>query len=185
MKTLVIHASPNDDGLTATAAEAALRGAQAAGAEGELISLRKLDIQACRACDEGWGLCRSENRCVTEDDFQQVRTQMSQADALVLVTPVYFGDLSEVLKSYLDRLRRCEFTFADSKLAGTPVLLMAAAGGGGGGGPTALHALEVYCNHLRLPVFDWLVLTRRNRDYMLVAAQAAGEALVGHAQAEG
>jgi len=42
------------------------------------------------------------------DDFQSLREKINGADALVFSTPVYFGDISESAKSFLDRWRRCE-----------------------------------------------------------------------------
>ncbi|UCH34636.1 MAG: flavodoxin family protein, partial [Armatimonadota bacterium] len=108
MKVIAIQTSPNEDGLTATMAQMALDGAKAAGAETELIHLCGASIEACRQCENGWGLCRSEGRCVIEDDFEDLRRRIGEAGAVVISTPVYFGDLSEAAKCFFDRLRRCE-----------------------------------------------------------------------------
>ncbi len=179
MKILVMQASPNEDGLTATMGKAALAGAEAAGAETELVHIRKLDLGSCRACEDGWGRCRQESLCVIEDDLENVRGKMSEADGIVLSTPVYFGDVAEVVKNLLDRLRRCEQAGpADPRVEGTAVLGIAAAGGGGGGGPTCLVAMERYFAHHGMPIFDMMIVTRRSRDYMLPAAREAGERLV-------
>ena len=152
MKILVIQASPNEDGLTAGIAKEAQAGAEAAGAATEMVHLRKLELAACLAC---------------------------AADGIILSTPVYFGDVAEVVKSLFDRLRRCERAGpADPRVEGRWVLAIGAAGGGGGGGPTCLVALERYFAHLGLPVFDQLIVTRRSMDYMLPAARQAGERLV-------
>lgn len=185
MKAIAIQASPNVDGLTATIAQTALDGAAAAGAGTELIHLCKLRIEACRQCEDGWGRCRREGLCIIEDDMQSLRQRIGEADALIIANPVYFGDLSEVAKSFLDRLRRCERHTQDSSLAGTTVLTIAAAGGGGGGGPTCLANFERYYSVLGWPVFDGMSVTRRSREYMLVAARAAGEKLVQHLQQPG
>jgi len=182
MRILVMQASPNEDGLTAGMAKQALSGAQAAGAETELVHLRKLKLESCRACeDDGWGRCRQESLCIIEDDLEQLRSKMAAADGMVLSTPVYFGNVAEVVKNFLDRLRRCERAGPqDPKVEGRWVLAIAAAGGGGGGGPTCLVAMEHYFAHLGLPVFDQMIVTRRSRDYMLPAAREAGERLVRH-----
>jgi len=180
MKVIGIQTSPNEDGLTATMAQMALDGARAAGATTEFIHLCKMNLESCRQCENGWGLCRREGQCIIEDDFADVRRRMSEPDALVICTPVYFGDVSEVTKAFFDRLRRCERSTESSQLKGTPVLSIAAAGGGGGGGPTTLVTLERYYAVLGWPVFDGLIVTRRSREYMLVAARAAGEKMVKH-----
>jgi multimeric flavodoxin WrbA len=184
MKVIAMQTSPNEDGLTATMAQMALDGAAAAGAETELIHLCQVNLEACRQCENGWGLCRREGRCIIEDDFQKVRECLGGAGALVVSTPVYFGDMSERAKVFFDRLRRCERHSEKSALKGTPVLSIAAAGGGGGGGPTTLVSLERYYGVLGWPVFDSLIATRRSREYMLVAARAAGEKLVGHVEGQ-
>jgi len=185
VKVLGIQTSPNEDGLTASMALAALRGAEAAGAETELIHLRKLDIQTCRACDRGWGICRTEYRCIIDDAFQGVRDKMGEAEALVISTPVYFGEVSEVAKSFLDRLRRCEFPMGeDSPIQGTPALAIAAAGGSGGGVITALEMLERYMRVIAIRPFDFVTVTRWTRDHKLPMAEAAGRRLVEFAQSE-
>ena len=66
-----------------------------------------MTIERCRQCDDdGWGLCRREGRCIIEDDFAGLVDKIARADAVVFSTPVYFSDLSESMKAFLDRLRR-------------------------------------------------------------------------------
>jgi len=179
MKILALQASPNEDGLTASMAKEAMAGAKAAGAEVELVHLRNLKLEACRACEDGWGRCRREGLCIIEDDLEVVREKMAAADGVILSTPVYFGDVAEVVKNYLDRLRRCERAGpGDPRVEGKWMLGIAAAGGGGGGGPTCLVAMERYYAHLGLPVFDQMIVTRRSREYMLPAARSSGERFV-------
>jgi len=98
---------------------------------------------------------------------------------VVIGTPVYFGEVSEVTKSFFDRLRRCRMGPREWKLGEKPTLCVAAPGGGGRGGPTTLVELDRYLDRFAMPPFDWLILTRRNRDYQLAACEKAGEALVG------
>lgn len=179
MRVLGIQTSPNEDGLTASMALAALKGAEAAGAETELIHLRKLDVRTCQACDRGWGMCRSEHRCVIEDEFQSVRERMGNADAVIVSTPVYFGEVSEITKSFFDRLRRCEFPLGeDSPIHGTAAIGIAAAGGSGRGAVTALEMLERYLSMCGLRPFDLITVTRFTRDHKLPMAEAAGRRLV-------
>ncbi len=108
MKILAMQGSPNVDGLTAKMAKQAVAGAGAAGAKTELLALCELKLGACRQCDDGWGQCRREGTCIIDDDFDGVRQKMAAVDGIVISTPVYWGNLSEVFKSFLDRLRRCE-----------------------------------------------------------------------------
>jgi len=180
MKIIGLQASPNEDGLTAQILKAALEGSMQAGAETELVPIRSLNIAACLACENGWGICRTEGRCIQEDDFELVRQKLSGADAFIISTPVYFGEVSEVTKSFLDRLRRCEWPLGErSLLKGKPALGIAAAGGSGGGAVSALLMLERYLQYLRCRVFDLLTVTQRSKTYQLQAARMAGKLLTG------
>jgi multimeric flavodoxin WrbA len=179
MEVIVLSASPNIDGLTAACADAAARGAAMAGATVARVRLNDLRVGSCRACGDGWGTCRSEHRCQVEDDFQRLHAQVANADALVLVTPVYFGEMSESAKAFTDRLRRCEATRGNgSALSDKSQILVAAAGGGGGGTVTCLHAMERWARHVRARVFDLVPVTKWTRAHKLQTIQAAAQALV-------
>jgi multimeric flavodoxin WrbA len=179
MHVLLIHSSPNHDGLTAACATAAADGVRAAGGEAEIVRLNDLDVGMCQACGNGWGTCRTGHECQVEDGFQALHTRICAADALVLVTPVYWGEMSESAKALTDRLRRCEATRGDaSHLAGKPVLAVAAAGGSGGGMITCLASMERWINHTRAKVWDLLPVNRWSRPYKLTAIREAARAMV-------
>ena len=185
MKALVISASPNDDGLTAACAQAAVAGLSAEGAEVQQAYLNDLNIGHCHACDRGWGTCQEKHHCQIEDDFQALHEQTCQADMLVLVTPVYWGDLSELAKAFTDRLRRCEATRGEgSRLAGHPVIMVAAAGGTGNGMITCLLSMERWIDHVRARKFDLIPVNRWSRPYKLDTIRAAAEALVKELKGE-
>ncbi len=179
MKAMVFTASPNEDGLTAACAQAAVQGLLAGGADVEQVCLNHLKIDHCHACDRGWGTCQAYHRCQVEDDFQALHEQTCQAEVLVLVTPVYWGEMSESAKAFTDRLRRCEATRGqDSRLAGHPVMMVAAAGGSGNGMMTCLASLERWIDHVWARKFDLIPVNRWSREYKLNTIQAAAEALV-------
>ena len=107
MKLLMISGSRNPEGSTARMAEALLKGANSQGIPAERVFLPALTVERCRQCDAaGWGKCLPEGYCVIEDDLARVVAMMREADAIVFANPVYFGDLSESLRAFLDRLRR-------------------------------------------------------------------------------
>jgi multimeric flavodoxin WrbA len=180
MNLLVIYSSPNKDGLTAACAASAIEGIRSAGGKADEICLNDLRIGKCQACDNGWGTCHEEHRCQVEDDFQAVHARVIQVDGLVLVTPVYWGEMSESAKAFTDRLRRCEATHprGESGLAGKPVLAVAAAGGSGGGMITCLASMERWIQHITARVFDLIPVNRWSRNYKLAAIRAAAHTLV-------
>lgn len=179
MDTLVIYASPNQDGLSAACAAAAAEGARQAGARVEELRLNDLHVGMCQACDNGYGTCRTEHRCKVEDGFQTLHERIIHAGAIVLVTPVYWGEMSESAKALTDRLRRCEATLGDtSRLAGVPVIAVAAAGGTGNGTVTCLLSMERWAQHVRARVFDLIPVNRWSREYKLDTIRAAACAMI-------
>jgi len=177
MKVLIILGSRNPDGQTARAAEAFARGVKAGSGECEMICLPPLDIQRCRQCDaNGWGICRTEGKCVIEDDFAAIADKIRGADAVVFATPVYFGDLSESLQALLNRLRRT-CTHGDGKvgIAGKPAVGICVAGGGGGGAPRCCFILDWVLQSSGLAAEDMFPVRRQNLEAKLLLLEAAGK----------
>jgi multimeric flavodoxin WrbA len=187
MKIYIIQSSPNIEGLTSACANAAMEGILSAGGEAVNIRLNDLKIDMCHACDNGWGTCRNEHRCKEEDDFQGLHLRLAQADGLVLVTPVYWGEMSESVKAFADRFRRCEATQEKGKsiMFDKPVIAVAAAGGSGGGMITCLLSMERWIQHVQGRIFDLIPVNRWSRDYKLAAIRAAGSTLIKSLQSEG
>ena len=179
MRVIVIQSSPNRDGLTAACAAAAAEGTRRAGAEVEDVRLNDLDVGLCRACDDGWGICRDQHRCTQQDDFNALHERVCAADAYVFVTPVYWGEASESAKAFLDRLRRCEARRGEeSALAGKWAIAVAAAGGSGNGATHCLAELERLLFQVRARPFDLIGITRRSRAYTLACISGAAETMV-------
>ena len=177
MKVVAVQSSPNLDGLTSGLVQAVLRGLEAEGGETELIHLNKLDIEPCIACDNGWGKCRKEGICILEDDFQKLREKIAKSDALIFATPVYWHDLSESAKIFLDRLRRCETGRGFKTFTGKKAIGIASAGGSGRGAVRALYNLEDYLRRLGFDIFDLVPVTRFSKDHKLEMLERAGKRL--------
>jgi multimeric flavodoxin WrbA len=178
MNVVILSSSPNTDGLTAACARAAATGLEEAGVPSKEIRLTDSDVGRCKQCSDGWGTCLREHRCQVADGFQALHATVLSADALALVTPVYWGEMSESMKAFTDRLRRCEATRSkETPLAGTWVLGVAAAGGGGGGGVTCMAQIERLCSHIGMKRFDLVGITRWTRAYQLEVIRAAAQEL--------
>ena len=176
MKVLAILGSRNPEGRTAVAVQALLEGVQEGGGVGEQIFLTERKIESCRQCDQnGWGTCRSEGRCVIEDDFAGIVQKLRRADAAVFATPVYFGGLSESLRAFLDRLRRtCLHEAGKDGIAGKPAIGVCVAGGGGGGAPSCAVSIEKVLNHCGLDLLDLIPVRRQNLDMKLAVLAMTG-----------
>ena len=162
MKAMVISGSRNPQGQTAAAAGAVIEGLRANDVEVELAFLPPLTIERCRQCDQaGWGACRSEGRCVIEDDFARLVEGLRAADCAVFATPVYFSDLSESLRAFLDRLRRitCHET-GKAGITDTPTVGLCVSGGGPAGACAAI--LEKTLATCGFSVVDMVPVRRQN-----------------------
>lgn len=168
MNVMIFTSSPNIDGLTAACGNAAQTGAEKAGAHVVRVNLNKYRIGHCKACKNGWGSCRNEHECQVQDDFQGLHAAMSDLDAYILITPVYWGDMSESAKVFFDRLRRCEAMKRDKNLLeGKPVIAVAAAGGSGNGLISCLSTMERFFSHVKAEKFDLIGVTQKNKVYKL------------------
>lgn len=175
---LIVSASPNTDGLTASCAAAALAGFLDTGSDAQHIDLCKLELGVCQQCGQGWGTCLHEHECSLDDQLRMVYDAISAAEGLVIVTPVYYGEMSERAKAVFDRLRRCETMKGENSiLLQKPVIAIAAAGGTGGGITSCLSSMERLIQHMRGQVFDLIGVTQRSKGYMVDAIQAAASSM--------
>ena len=105
MKILAINASHRgDQGYTRFLVDLLLKGAAAAGAECEVVTLARLKIHRCLGCTRCQGP-EHPGECVyaSKDDVAQVFAKMAAADLVVYATPVYVFGITGLLKTFLDR----------------------------------------------------------------------------------
>jgi len=179
LKILVISSSPNLDGLTAACSESALKGLHLAEVKAHEVRLNDLNIGNCEACGNGWGTCLNNHTCQVLDDFQSLHIECLQADGIIFVTPVYWGEMSEASKAFMDRIRRCEATRrGESGLLGKPIIAIAAAGGSGNGMITCLLSMERWIEHVQARKFDFIPINRWNREVKLANIQQSAQVMV-------
>lgn len=103
MKIVAINSSPRGRASnTNVMVEAFLKGARMAKAETVSIFLSEKEIKHCKGCHACW--TRGPGQCVTDDDMPGVLLQMAGADIIVFASPVYFGNISGMLKVFMDRM---------------------------------------------------------------------------------
>ncbi len=106
MKIIAINASyRGDQGHTRHLINLLFEGAQAAGAECEVVTLAKHKLNRCLACDQ----CHTPEhylKCMyaEKDDVAGIFAQIAAADLVIYATPVYVFGISGLLKTFLDRL---------------------------------------------------------------------------------
>lgn len=105
MRAIAVNGSPRKNWNTATLLEHALSGAAKDGAETELVHLYDLDFKgciSCFACKKIGG--KSYGRCAVKDGLTPILKKASEADVLILGTPVYFSAETGEMRSFLERL---------------------------------------------------------------------------------
>ena len=100
MKVIGFTASPRKNGNTAWAVDKILEGAREQGAETEYFCFSELEIKPCKGCLG----CVKGDGCVIGDDMQKIYDALKQADALVLGSPIYMGQMTAQAKIFTDRL---------------------------------------------------------------------------------
>lgn len=174
MKFLIVSGNPKRDGLCRSITEEIRKGAAEGGADVEMITLENL--KRCKVCGDGWGPCRNEHKCVIDDGFLAIQDKVREAELICFVTPTYWGEVSESLKCFMDRFRRCEFGTGGA-LSGKQVLIAASPGGSGNGLLSCLDQMDRFCRHVGGVIFDYININRWNSDYKGKSAYEAAKAM--------
>jgi len=184
LKVVILVGSRNPEGQTARAADAFKEGVIRKGSQAEAVFLPQMKIERCRQCEEnGWGICRTEGRCVIEDDFAMLVEKIRNADAAVFASPVYFHDLSESLRSFLDRLRRiCRWhETGKDRIEGKAAIGICVAGGSGNGAPACTVSLEKVLTFCGFQAVDMIPVRRQNLEMKLAILRETGAWLATNA----
>lgn len=100
MHIVMLTGSPHRNGTSALLAEEFIRGAEAKGHSVQRFDTAFEEIGPCRAC---YYCARHNGECIQKDAMQNILPAILAADMLVLVTPLYFFQMSAQLKTALDR----------------------------------------------------------------------------------
>lgn len=114
MQVLGINGSPRKSWNTAILLNKALEGAASQGAATELIHLYDLNFKGCKscfACKTKGG--KSYGKCAVKDDLAPILEKVEEADAIILGSPIYFGNVSGEMRSFLERLMFPYLTYTD------------------------------------------------------------------------
>lgn len=105
MKAMAINGSPRKDWNTGRLLKKALEGAESKGAETELIHLYDYSFKGCISCfackmRDG----KSYGKCGFRDEMTPVYEKIKDINVLFLGSPIYFGDVTGELRSFIERL---------------------------------------------------------------------------------
>ncbi len=102
MKVAAFCGSGRKEGNTALLLRAVLEPLAKAGAETELVELAGSEIRGCMGCYSCF--LEKNGTCVLKKDIlNDCIAKMAGADAILLGSPAYFGDVSSEMKALIDR----------------------------------------------------------------------------------
>ena len=104
MKVLALNGSPRvKASSTYHMLKPLLEGMEMAGAETEIIHIRKLNLEACIGCYTCW--TRTPGECVHRDKDHMTAALESykKADLIIFGTPLYHFTMSGMMKNFIDR----------------------------------------------------------------------------------
>ena len=136
MKIVAIVASPRLNGNTNYLVDQALEEAARLGAQTEKIILSQYRVNPCLGHTD----CNSFETCQQQDDAGWILDKFSQADGVILATPVYYYNVSAWMKAFIDR-NYFLYRHDQKAQAGVVGLVVVA---GGEGIEDALHTLELF-----------------------------------------
>ena len=99
MKILVITGKKKKNGNSNTLADNFIKGAQEVGHKVVRFDSAFKNVHPCIACNK----CGMNGQCVFRDDFEFVKANIIDADAVVFATPMYYFGISAQIKAVIDR----------------------------------------------------------------------------------
>ncbi|MBP5388878.1 MAG: flavodoxin family protein [Bacteroidales bacterium] len=145
MKVLLINGSPRQQGNTALALGEIAAQLQKNGIDSETVWIGNKPVRGCIVC----GACKSkgDGRCTFDDDVcNRISEKFAGADALVVGSPVYYGQPNGALLAVLQRA----FYSAGGAIAGKPAAAVAVCRRGGA--TASFETLNMPFHLLNMPV---------------------------------
>lgn len=137
VKIIGIVGSPRKGGNTTILVKEALKAAEDAGADTELINLGNAEIEPCIACD----ICKSTGECAIYDDVPSILTKLMESQGMIIGSPVYFGNVTAQLKMLMDRSRPLRMDFKLKNKVGGAISV---GGSRNGGQETTISAIHEF-----------------------------------------
>jgi multimeric flavodoxin WrbA len=105
-KIMIIDGGPRKNMNTAQMLQKIAEGAKSCGddVEVKLVRLYELDYKGCMSCMACKIKGKASNVCKFKDPLTPILEEIAQADGLVLGSPIYFGDVTGQMRTFLERL---------------------------------------------------------------------------------
>ena len=100
MKITCVKGSPRVNGNSSHLADHFLKNFDTPENEIKTFNLNQLNYMGCQGCRK----CLTDaEKCIINDDLQEVLEAVREADILVLASGVYYGELTSQTKGFIDR----------------------------------------------------------------------------------
>lgn len=145
MKVLLINGSPRKQGNTFLALSEAAKTLEANGINTEIVQIGVKPVRGCIAC----GQCKQKElgRCVFDDDIcNRISEKLDDADALIVGSPVYYGQPNGAVLSLIQRM----FFSAGEKVQNKPAAAVCVCRRGGA--TAAFQAMNMPFQMMNMPV---------------------------------
>jgi len=113
LKTIIINASPRKKWNTAEVLDSARKGAESVGAEVEYVNLYDLVFKGCRSCLICKRKDKTKGKCYWNDDLTPLIERIFDSDALIIGSPIYFGQPTSEFRALVERLIFCIMSYDD------------------------------------------------------------------------
>jgi multimeric flavodoxin WrbA len=144
MKVLVINGSPHAGGCTYTALSEVAAVLEQEGIKTEFVHIGSQEIHGCTACHA----CAKTGYCIFKDDaVNTCIDKLSEADGLIVGSPVYYAGPNGALLAFLDRMF---FAAKSGKFAYKPAAAVVSCRRGGAS--AAFDRLNKYFTISSMPV---------------------------------
>ncbi len=102
MKVVAFNGSARKDGNTAILVNYIFDEMKKEGIETELVQFAGKKINGCMACRKCFE--NKDRQCIRKDDIvNDCISKMVEADGIILVSPIYFADVTPQIKALMDR----------------------------------------------------------------------------------
>ena len=145
MKVLIINGSPRKQGNTFLALSEVAKTLEQNGIEAGFVQIGAKPVRSCIACGQSGE--KNMGRCAFDDDIcNRVVEKLDSADALVVGSPVYYGQPNGAVLSLIQRM----FFAAGSKVQNKPAAAVCICRRGGA--TAAYQTLNMAFEMMNMPV---------------------------------
>ncbi len=145
MKVLLVNGSPRQKGNTAVALEEVAAQLKKNGIDSETVWIGNKPVRGCMACNACKG--KVQGRCIFDDDVcNSISGKFASADALIVGSPVYYGQPNGAVLSVIQRA----FYSNGAAIAGKPAAAIAVCRRGGAS--ASFETLNLPFQMMNMPV---------------------------------